>query len=43
MEWAVHVTCTGRREIYAGFWREKKLKGRYWEDLGVDGRILNGF
>jgi hypothetical protein len=27
MKWAIDVALRGRREIYAGFWREK-LKGR---------------
>jgi hypothetical protein len=40
VEWAGHVACLGRGEVYIRFWCGKLRLRDHLEDLGVDGRIM---
>jgi hypothetical protein len=38
--WAGHVARTGRGEMHTGFWWGNLREGDYFEEVGVDGRII---
>jgi hypothetical protein len=40
MRWAGHVARIGREEVCTGFWWENVRERDYWEDPGVDGRVI---
>jgi len=40
MRWAGHVAYMGRGEVYTGFWGENLRERDYFENPGVDRRII---
>jgi hypothetical protein len=43
MRGAGHIACTGRGEVFTGFWLGGPKVKDQWKDLGVGGRISLGW
>jgi len=40
MRWASHVACRGGEDVHTGFWWGNLRERHYFEEPGVDGRII---